>query len=183
MPAAIVASMVKIALASEAEHLRDPGLLLTRLNRTLSGKSDMAFITATYACIDVRERKLVYSSAGHPPPLLRRTTGAVERLDAGELVLCVRADAEYRSTTVALRPGDCVLFYTDGVIEAEAPGGEFLGAERLAACLGRAEAVGPADLLETLLGEVRTWRRRENHDLNDDITMVAARFDGGALPA
>jgi len=70
VPAAIVASMVKIALASEGECLLDPGLLLTRLNRALSGKFDIAYITAVYACVDLRERKLIYSSAGHPSPLV-----------------------------------------------------------------------------------------------------------------
>ena len=81
-----------------------------------------------------------------------------------------------------LASGDSVVFYTDGVTEAEAPGGEFLGEERLATCVGRADGAEPMGLVDSLLGEVRAWRGRENHGLTDDITIVAVRFDGD-LPA
>jgi hypothetical protein len=178
VPAAIVASMVKIALASEAEHLRDPGWVLTRLNRALSGKSGIPYITAVYACLDVGERRLIYASAGHPPPLVRRASGQVERLDAGDLVLCMNADTEYRSASVPLAPGDCVLLYSDGVIEAQAPGGEFLGDERLAAWLGENAGGEPAGTIDTLLAKVRVWCGGPR-ELTDDVTVVAIRFDGG----
>jgi len=70
MPAALIASMLKIALAAQAEHAFDPAKVLHGLNQTLCGKFQHHFITAAYAFVDMEKRTLTYAGAGHPPLLL-----------------------------------------------------------------------------------------------------------------
>lgn len=71
VPAALVASMVKIAFAAEAERSSDPGRALEGMNRTLWDKFDRAFVTACLVWLDESGATLRYASAGHPPPLVR----------------------------------------------------------------------------------------------------------------
>ena len=81
VPAAIVASMVKIALAVQEGEISDPGLVLTRMNRALCGRFELAYVTAVFALIDPAAGTLTYASAGHPSPLAapRRRRARVAR--------------------------------------------------------------------------------------------------------
>jgi sigma-B regulation protein RsbU (phosphoserine phosphatase) len=118
VPAALIASMVKIALAAQADHASDPARVIAGMNHALCGKFEFAYVTATYAFIDPTRRVLAYASAGHPPILLLRANGEVESLEEGGLVLAFTPDAPYSTASVPLNPGDRILLYTDGLLEA-----------------------------------------------------------------
>ena len=83
VPAALVASMVKIAFVAEADRLDTPGAALTNINRTLCGRFAGAYVTACFGVIDRLNGRLSYSSAGHPAPMLRRamSSGSIDRHD------------------------------------------------------------------------------------------------------
>jgi phosphoserine phosphatase RsbU/P len=114
-----------------------PGHLLNFINHHLSTRYTAeieAFVTAFYGIYDPTRRELTYASAGHNPPRLKRCEdGSVISLDVvGNLPLGVDLEMRYDETTVKLRPGDQIVFYTDGITEATAPDGTTMfGMERL----------------------------------------------------
>jgi sigma-B regulation protein RsbU (phosphoserine phosphatase) len=170
IPAAIVASMVKIALAVQEGEIADPGAVLTRMNRALYGRFELAYVTAVFALIDPAAGTLTYASAGHPSPLLRHSDGRLESLDERGIVLGFMPDASYASAIVrGIVPGDRVVFYTDGITEAARADGEFLGDrefQRLIAA-GQAQPAGP--FMSTLVDAARQWG---GADFADDVTVV-----------
>jgi sigma-B regulation protein RsbU (phosphoserine phosphatase) len=133
---------------------REPQAVLTRANRTLLQTSqDDVFVTALYARLDPGARRLTISNAGHLPPMLRHTCeGDVVRLEgATGLALGVLPEAVFEQEEHALLPGDVLVLYTDGIIEAEGLQQEQYGYDRLERVLAR----GPSDS-EALLKRVLT---------------------------
>src|SRR5207248_4860696 len=145
--AALVASMLKVAIARKAAHVREPARLLAELNAFFCGKLERQFITAVVAFIDVANGRVVASSAGHPPPLIRRANGAVEELATSGFVLGRMRAAEYHDASLTLAPGDAIVFYTDGVIEAEG-----WSSERLEACVARGGTA--REIADNIVGEL-----------------------------
>lgn len=166
VPAALIASMVKVALAAQAEHASDPAAVLAGMNRILHGNLERGFVTAAYIYIDAG--MATYASAGHPPPLVWRE-GRVEELRQESLPLGRFRQAEYRNQDLCLASGDRVLLYTDGVTEAPNRAGDPFGEERLRDLLA---ASGEPD---AILGRLAEWSGRgAGEPLDDDVTLVVA---------
>ncbi len=168
VPAALVASMVKAAFAAQAPHAEDPRRVLAAVNRTLCRSLEDAYVTAAYAWLDLRSSRLAYASAGHPPLLVRGWRG-VEVLAENGLMMGVRSEVEYPSTSRVLVPGDRLVLYTDGAIEAFSPGGELFEVRRLIDLLetSRDEADGFAD---AVLARLAAWRG--GGAATDDLTLL-----------
>jgi serine phosphatase RsbU (regulator of sigma subunit) len=170
VPAALVASMVKVAVALEADRYDRPGDILGGINRALTGKFERAYVTACCVVVDRPRLTLTYGSAGHPPPLLRRAGGRIVPLDQGGIALTFAPRAEYATIEVAFEPGDRLLMYTDGLTEApRASGGEFFGDAELARVVGSTPA--SADLTRAVLEAHRRWVG-DDTPLSDDISIV-----------
>ena len=150
VPAALIASMVKIAFAAQADHASDPARVITGMNHALCGKFELAYVTATYAFIDPTRRVLEYASAGHPPILLLRASGEIKSLEEGGLLLAFTPAAVYSNVSVPMNSGDRLLLYTDGLIEAADARDAFFGDERLAESLRGAAALDLPDLVAHL---------------------------------
>src|SRR5437763_3250385 len=98
IPAALIASMLKVAFAAQAHHANDPACVLAGLNRALCGKFEEHFVTAAYLFIDLENCLLRYSAAGHPPLMLAsRTSGAVREIEQNGLMLGLFPEATYSS--------------------------------------------------------------------------------------
>jgi sigma-B regulation protein RsbU (phosphoserine phosphatase) len=154
-----------------------PSRLLSFVNHHLATRYTTeieSFVTAFYGIYDPHRRELVYASAGHNPPrLLRAEDAAIVALDhARSLPLGVVAEEGYEEHTQALRPGDQLLFYTDGITEAVDPEGQFFGTERLDAILGRRYGAMP-DLVAAVLAELK--RFTAGRPAEDDRTLLAAQ--------
>ena len=170
VPAAIVASMVKIALAVQEGEVADPGAVLTHMNRALYGRFEKAYVTAVFAFIDPAAGTLTYASAGHPSPLLRRGDGRVESLDERGIVLGFMPDATYGTAIVrGLVAADRVVFYTDGITEAARGDGEFFGDREFQRQLATGSAQTADRFLTTLVDAARRW---VGADFADDVTVV-----------
>ena len=170
VPAALVASMVKVAVAAEADRHDGPGDILTGINRALSGKFERAYVTACCVVLDPREGRLAYASAGHPPALLQRADGRIERLDHGGIVLTLMPEAIYDTRGVVFEPGDRLLIYTDGLTEASRDGSdEFFGDAELGRVV--TSTTRAQDLLHTVLAAHRRWIG-ESTPVSDDISVV-----------
>jgi len=177
MPAALIASMLKIALAAQADHAADPARVLTGLNQALCGKFQHHYVTAAYAFLDMERRTLTYAGAGHPPLLLwGGADGGVRDVSENGLFLGKFDFATYSSVEVPLVPGEFGLLYTDGISETNNLDGVEFGTERFRQFLAT-EKDGSADqLANDLLAELDRWSARpEGADLDDDITLVAFR--------
>lgn len=168
VPAALVASMVKVAIAAQTEHANDPAKVMAGLNTVLSGKLQGQFVTAAYLFLDLESGTGRYSAAGHPPLLhYRAADNSIQDIVENGLILGIMPFASYESKDLAIGHGDRFLMYTDGVLEADRHGEEF-GPERVKRILFQSLS---ADLLcASLSNEVRAW----SQDVaGDDITIVA----------
>jgi serine phosphatase RsbU (regulator of sigma subunit) len=174
MPAALIASMLKIALAAQSAHADDPARVLQGLNRALCGKFQHHYVTAAYAFVNMQKRTLTYAGAGHPPLLMwGPASPSVRDVTENGLFLGKFDFATYSSVEIPLAPGDRGLLYTDGISEANNPEGAEFGEERFRQFL-QAEKNGSADqLADRLLEELARWSAHgEGEDLDDDITLV-----------
>ncbi|HYO13700.1 MAG TPA: PP2C family protein-serine/threonine phosphatase, partial [Thermoanaerobaculia bacterium] len=172
VPAALIASMVKVAAAAQAPHAASPARVLTEMNQIFQLKSQ--FITAVYVWLDLDAGRLTWASAGHPPPLLwKKRDGTVQELVQPGMVLGRLRRAAYTEASVPLEPGDRLLLFTDGIPEALNAAGEPFGDARLREILTEASDL-PADALaDRLLQRVAAWTGR-SAGFEDDLTLVVA---------
>ena len=126
VPAALIASMIKVAMQSVVPCAHDPREVLRGLNRILFRQIHDQFVSAAYLWLDTENRKASYSAAGHPP-LLRWREGKLERIESNGLLLGVIPDPDYPVCDLPIYSGDRFLLYTDGVIEPENASGDSFG--------------------------------------------------------
>jgi phosphoserine phosphatase RsbU/P len=172
VPAALIASMIKVAMQSVLASAEDPRAVLSGLNRILSGQLHDQFVTAAYLWLDIEDRRSLYSAAGHPP-LLRWREGRLERIESNGVVFGMTADADYPVCDMPIKPGDRFLLYTDGVIEPQNGSGEFFGDGNLEEVVPRNQSRPPSELVDQLLSEIRHWQPAARAQ-QDDITLIVA---------
>lgn len=134
----------------------------------------LSFATAVLARLDLDTGVLEYLNAGHPPPVLFRDGRAVGQLEGAlrtPLGLGHLERASARPASVRLRPGDRVLFLTDGIVEARSPEGELFGLDRLVALVEEHEAAGMPPP-ETLRRINRAVLEHQRGRLQDDATLL-----------
>ena len=179
MPAALIASMIKVAFAAQSGLACDPAAVLSGLNQALCGKFQGHYVTAAYALIDTGKKTLCYAGAGHPPLLLRSHRGAKSSylLENG-LFLGFFNSASYSSVEVPFEDGDWAVFYTDGIPEMMNASEEQFGNERLGRFLdehSHLPATAFADRLLEHLGEFSA--RAAGQEPDDDVTLLAVHFE------
>jgi sigma-B regulation protein RsbU (phosphoserine phosphatase) len=175
MPAALIASMLKIAFAAQAANAAHPEQVLSGLNLALCGKFQHHYVTAAYVFLDLEKRTLTYAGAGHPPLLLcHKSAACVQEVCENGLFLGKFDFATYASVELPLAPGDRLLLYTDGIPETENPAQVAFGDERFQEVLGEVQSWSADQFADHLLDELSRWSGLGPGDeLNDDITMVA----------
>jgi len=175
MPAALIASMLKIALGAEMAHADDPAQVLLGLNQTLCGKFQHHFVTAAYLFVDMLKGTLTYAGAGHPPLLLwGQSSQGVRDVEENGLFLGKFPWATYTSRELPLNAGDWCLLYTDGIPETTNPAAVEFGADRFKHVLETDESTSADQFADRLLEELSRWSARgPAEDLDDDITIVA----------
>jgi len=178
VPAALIASMLKVAFAGQAEIAAEPARVLAGLNRALCGKFEEHFVTAAYVFVDLEKNVMRYAGAGHPPLMvLSRSNGGVRSVEENGLMLGLFPEAEYASMEIALQAGDRCLLYTDGLFEAMNPAQEEFGKARLAEFLESHREASASRFSASLLEEVSRWSGHSNgRRQEDDITLLVLDF-------
>jgi phosphoserine phosphatase RsbU/P len=165
-------------MAGAAEHETSS----KRLSELLHTRTSLErFASLFWCCYEPKSQFLRYVNAGHLPPMLLKkgTDGvlAVERLTEGGPVLGLLKAAEYRQGWAVVGPGDLLVLYSDGVVEAENASGEQFNEDRLLAAIRENSERPAAEIRDGILSRVRSFL--EGEPAQDDLTLVVARF--GAL--
>jgi sigma-B regulation protein RsbU (phosphoserine phosphatase) len=178
VPAALIATMLKVAFAGQAAHAEDPARVLTGLNRSLCGKFEEHFVTAAYLFVDLEKSLMHYSAAGHPPLMLAsRGAGKVREIEENGLMLGMFPEAAYSTVEIRLSPGDRCLLYTDGLLEAKNAAQEEFGKSRCKEFMETQRDIPPARFVKTLLDSVAGFSGyNSGRAQEDDITLLVLDF-------
>jgi sigma-B regulation protein RsbU (phosphoserine phosphatase) len=164
VPAALIASMVKLAAASQRAVAADPCRLLSGMNSALLGNTQDQFVTAAYVHLNSESGELRYSAAAHPPLLLVRN-GRVTQIEENGLMLAAFDFASYSTAVHKLETDDRIVMYTDGVVEASNAAGDFFGHNALCDLLTRTRELSPSMAADSIISSVRQWSGKQDDDL------------------
>ncbi|MFL5339658.1 MAG: PP2C family protein-serine/threonine phosphatase [Gemmataceae bacterium] len=176
-PAAVLMAVTHCIAHTNPDQTQPPGQVLRYLNHhlaTLYTRQNGNFITAFYGIYDPATRTLTYACAGHNPPRLKRCQdGSLLALDgAGGFPLGIMPEEAYDECVQQLQPGDQIVFYTDGIVEASNPAGAPFGTGRLDHALENCSLQASA-LLASVLRSVEEFA--DGHPADDDRTLIVAR--------
>jgi hypothetical protein len=172
----IPAAMLMATFQASLRTLSTTGVALAELvagvNRYSCSNSQggVRFTTAFLAELDPATGDVAYINAGHNVPILRKNSGALERLEAGGIPVGILAESPYQVATARLERGDWLVIFTDGVVEAVNEKGEEYGEAELIRQVDRESGAAPADLLRSLLAELDQFVG--NTPQHDDITCL-----------
>ena len=171
VPAALIASMVKVAATSQRANAADPSRFLAGMNAVLCGNTQDQFVTAAYVHLDSQSRELRYSAAGHPPMLLLRDGKVLEIIENG-LILAAFDFATFANAVHPLEPGDRFLLYTDGLVDAANAKGDFFGQDALSAVLRQTAELAPSAASDRIISAVQQWSASQS----DDLTVLICDY-------
>jgi sigma-B regulation protein RsbU (phosphoserine phosphatase) len=178
VPAALIASMVKMAAISQRAQAAHPGELLTGINRALCGNTQGQYVTAACVYFDTTARELRYAAAGHPAMLLLRG-GSITEISENGILLAAVDEVEYVERTITIEPGDRFMLYTDGLVEARNAAGELFGDASLADALKATAALSASEATTAIVEEIQRWSPVQD----DDLTALVFDYTGALDPA
>ena len=165
-------AMVKFTFRSLVRRYPEPGEFLAAVNEVVLEEVELGkFVTMVYLRVDPARTELVCASAGHPRPRMLRADGSVEPLSVGGLALGIVGSQSYEETRIPYAPGDAVVLYTDGVIEARRDR-ELYGTPRLDDFLRQHSQLGARELADAVLADCREFA---GGPLFDDCAVVVVR--------
>ncbi len=174
MPAALLTSMIQGMFCAQTLLDLELPAMISNVNRNLVRRgTGNRFVTFFFGILDP-DGHCVYTNAGHNPPFLVRKDGALEELKDGGMVLGLFGAAQYESRTVQFRPGDHLVLFTDGVLEALNTAGEEFGEERLRLLLKENAHTSTPEILARLQEAIAAFSA--NAPQHDDITMMVLGF-------
>ena len=182
MPAALISSMLKIALAAQRPNACDPARVLLGLNEALCGKFKGHYVTAAYALIDTGKQTISYAGAGHPPLLMRsHCSGTTRQVLENGLFLGFFPEATYSAVEVPFKEGDWCVLYTDGIVEMTNSSEEQFGTERVQLFIEKNHDLPATKFVDSLLDELDGWSdRASGREPEDDLTLLAVHFNSSA---
>lgn len=172
IPAALISSMIKVAMQSVAGFAPDPAKVLGGLNHILSTELRGQLTSAAYLWIDTENHSARYSAAGHPPLLYwRDACGELQHIESNGLLFGVAQDCEYPVCSLTVESRDRFLIYTEGLIEPENARGESFGDQQLEQVVRNNRSHPASELMQQLLSELRKWQPASTSQ-QDDITLI-----------
>jgi hypothetical protein len=175
IPAALLMATIQSSLKTLAAGPANLAELVRRMNLYACSNSQNGrrFTTAFLAEYDPATRTLTYVNAGHNPPILRRQSGALERLEAGGIPLGILENTPYAAGSTTLQAGDWLVIFTDGVVEAENAAGEEYGEQRLMFVVHTGAQLPPPQLLQNLNADLD--RFVGGAPQHDDVTCMLVK--------
>ena len=175
VPAALLMATLQASLRTIAGENAALADLVARLNRYACAHSlnGLRFTTAVLSEYNPLSRNLTYVNAGHNAPILRRANGTLETLEAGGLPLGIQSAAKYETARLELKPGDALIFFTDGVVEAFNESGEEFGNARWLSAIRDLPDWDAQQTLQFLIKRVDEFVGTTRQ--SDDITCLVFR--------
>ena len=178
VPAALITTMAKMSFTSNTKKTRNPNDVIFNVNNevfeSINGNGD--YFTAFYGVIDMEEGMLYYSNAGHNTIFLAHTDNSIDRLENNGPVVGVVKDLPFQSSSHALRNGDRLVLYTDGVIEARDESARLYGEERLMDIIMRNMSSDVKRFTEHVFSDLQSFCG--NSPRSDDIALFAVDIVG-----
>jgi sigma-B regulation protein RsbU (phosphoserine phosphatase) len=175
IPAAMLMATFQASLRTLSVTESSLPELVGSINRyaCTNSQGGLRFTTAFLAELDPATRTLTYINAGHNQPMLCRKSGALERLDEGGLPIGIRAEASYQSGSVVLAPGDWLVIFTDGVVEAMNTRGDEYGEPRLLAAIATSSVGSPGQMMQRIMTDLDVFVG--NTPQHDDVTCLLVK--------
>jgi phosphoserine phosphatase RsbU/P len=174
-PAALYGALVSGILRARATRKYSPAEMLRLVNVSLRQRAiEGRFMTLCYATYDAKTRLLKFSNSGAPPPILCKG-GKAQLLTAEGFPLGMFDVAEYRQGEVTIEPGDCLIFYTDGLVEARDLRGEEFGFERLEKVLEKNASLKAKKIIDSVFSEIEKFSLDSRKF--DDQTIVVMKAE------
>jgi len=175
VPAALLMATLQASLRTIAGENAALADLVARLNRYACAHSlnGLRFTTAVLSEYNPVSRNLTYVNAGHNAPILRRANGTLETLEVGGLPLGIESGEKYETASLELKPGDALIFFTDGVVEAFNESGEEFGNERWLSAIRNLPDWDAQQTLQFLMKRVDEFVGATRQ--SDDITYLVFR--------
>jgi phosphoserine phosphatase RsbU/P len=180
VPAALLMSATAAAMQLEANHDRNMLEIVERLNTGIHSVSDgERYVTLLLTEIDTHKRTLRYVNCGHNPALLfRAKAGTLTRMNSSCPPIGISPEEICELASTDLITGDVLVFYTDGVTEAQNQLGEEFGTERLSDLVRRGSSLSAEDLMNDIFSSAANFCSEAG--FNDDVTILVIKcnFDG-----
>ena len=178
MPAALISSMLKIALSAQTHCAADPERVLAGLNQALCRKFKGHFVTAAYVFVDTEKQNLRYAGAGHSPLILRsHSANTTSDFVENGLVLGFFPEATYTAVELPFKQGDWGGLYTDGIPETTNHEEEQFGVDRFKLFLQNNASLSLDQFVDSFLGELSRWSDSgSGSEPEDDVTLLVFHF-------
>lgn len=179
LPAAMLMAVARSAARSEARNHEVPAEVLVETNRWLvDDVPPNTFVALGYASLDLRAGRLALASGGQLAPLQRKADGTLRYLEAPgmTLPLGIVRDVQYQQLEATIDPGDTLVFYTDGIVEAQNRAHQLFSFERLESLVKQYGDMPPNDLINLILAAVHAFAG--DMAQHDDITLVIVQIRG-----
>ncbi len=175
--AAILVSMLKALMSTYARDFRSPARVIGILNDMLSDiMPEAAYATVFYAVIDLSDKSMVYTIAGHPPPLVyRKGDNRAEFLSGGNFFVGMNKGEEFKEDRFQLNIGDRLFLYTDGLIELFNPSGEIFGTKRLFKIFSENVILSIEEMNGVIISEMDKFRN--GVAIGDDVAILTMEVE------
>jgi sigma-B regulation protein RsbU (phosphoserine phosphatase) len=174
VPAALLMAFLRASLRAATHIGYSPHISMAKVNYLLWESIERnQFVTAFYGILDVTNKTLTYTNAGHNPPILLDKDGNHRFIERGSVPLGMFRDTRYHEYYLTTEPGEVLVLYTDGVTEAQNPQGEEFGRERLAEAVKAHRQLGARELITTVHKEVIAWT--DGRGATDDVTFFVIK--------
>ena len=174
VPAALLMAFLRASLRAATHIGYSPHISMAKVNFLLWESIERnQFVTAFYGILDVTNRTLTYTNAGHNPPILLTKNGDVRFIDRGSVPLGMFRDTRYHEYYLTTEPGEVLVLYTDGVTEAQNPAGEEFGRDRLAEAVQTHRQLSARDMISEMHKELIDWT--DGLGATDDVTFFVIK--------
>lgn len=175
MPAALLMAISHSLFRTVSAHINDPAIIMKELNQSISDNNpDIMFITIFIGALDLETGVVTYCNAGHNPPILIQSGQAKIMETETNLLLGVEINAKYSSQTVALKEGDTLYLYTDGLTEAENPEKALFGEQNAITVANTFGGKSAEEQINAMHTAVKKFV--DTAEQSDDLTMLAIHF-------
>ncbi len=172
VPSAIIAAMMKVAFSLQKSIAHEPMDVLKEINQILRGRYGKQMITAIYAYLDLKTGMLKGSNAGHFPIIIfRKDEQKINEFMPRGWAIGLQQDIKLSEEEFALKAGDRIIFFTDGIIESRNSEGDLFGYDRFLQLVKEKQNLSPRDFSDFVLRRLSEWSQQGRH-FEDDLTII-----------